>query len=57
MRIDILGTETRDYDIEMSYSVGGRHVKTFMTKKDKATGEVLSKDFVALSSYMEDVFQ
>lgn len=57
VRIDILGTETRDYDIEMSYSVGGRHVKTFMTKKDKATGEVLSKDFVALSSYMEDVFQ
>ena len=57
VRIDILGTETRDYDIEMSYSVGGRHVKTFMTKKDKTTGEVLSKDFVALSSYMEDVFQ
>lgn len=57
VRVEILGTETRNYDIEMSYSVGGRYVKTFMTKKDKETGEVISKEPVALSAYMEDVFQ
>ena len=56
VRIDILGTETRDYDIKMSYSVGGRYVKTFKSKYDKQTGEFLSKEEVALSAYMEDVF-
>ena len=56
VRIDILGTETRDYDIKMTYSVGGRYVKTFKSKYDKQTGEFLSKEEVALSAYMEDVF-
>lgn len=56
VRIDILGTEVRDYDIKMTYSVGGRYVKTFKSKYDKQTGEFLSKEEVALSAYMEDVF-
>ena len=56
VRIDILGTETRTYDIKMTYSVGGRYVKTFKSKYDKQTGEFLSKEEVALSAYMEDVF-
>lgn len=56
VRIDVLGTETRDYDIQMTYSVGGRYVKTFKSKYDKATGELLSKEQVALSAYIDDVF-
>ena len=40
----------------MTYSVGGRYVKTFKSKYDKQTGEFLSKEEVALSAYMEDVF-
>ena len=56
VRIDVLGTETRDYDIQMTYSVGGRYVKTFKSKYDKTTGELLSKDQVALSAYIDDVF-
>lgn len=56
VKVDILGLETRDYDIQMSYSVGGRYVKTFKTKISKATGEQISKEEVALSAYMEDVF-
>lgn len=56
VKVDILGLETRDYDIEMSYSVGGRYVKTFKTKISKETGEELSKEEVALSAYLEDVF-
>lgn len=56
VKVDILGLETRDYDIKMSYSVGGRYVKTFKTKISKATGKQISKEEVALSAYMEDVF-
>ena len=57
VKVTILGTETRDYTIEMTYSVGGRHVKTFKNKYDKATGEFISKETVALSSYLEDIYQ
>ena len=28
VKVSIMGTETRNYDIKMTYSVGGRHVKT-----------------------------
>ena len=56
VRIDVMGTETRDYDIQMTYSVGGRYVKTFKSKYDKTTGELLSKEQVALSAYIDDVF-
>ena len=56
VRISILGTETRDYDVEMSYTVGGRYVRTYMSKIDKKTGEVISKEPYALSSYIDDVY-
>ena len=56
VRISILGTETRDYNVEMSYTVGGRYVRTYMSKIDKKTGEVISKEPYALSSYIDDVY-
>jgi len=56
VRVSILGTETRDYDIEMSYTVGGRYVRTYMSKIDKKTGELISKEPYALSSYIDDVY-
>lgn len=56
VRISILGTETRDYDVEMSYTVGGRYVRTYMSKIDKKTGEVISKEPYALSGYMDDIY-
>ena len=57
VKVTILGTETRNYTIEMTYSVGGRHVKTFKSKYDKDTGELISKETVALSSYLEDIYK
>ena len=57
VKVSILGTETRNYDIKMTYSVGGRHVRTYMSKYDKTTGELISKDPVALSSYLEDIYK
>ena len=57
VKVSILGTETRNYDIKMTYSVGGRHVKTYMSKYDKTTGELISKEPVALSSYLEDIYK
>ena len=57
VRVSILGTETRNYDIEMSYTVGGRYVRTYMRKIDKATGAEISKEPYALSAYLEDVYQ
>ena len=56
VRISIIGTETRDYDVEMSYTVGGRYVRTYMSKIDKETGEVISKEPYALSGYMDDIY-
>lgn len=56
VRVSILGTETRDYDVEMSYTVGGRYVRTYMSKIDKETGEVISKEPYALSGYMDDIY-
>lgn len=56
VRISILGTETRDYNVEMSYTVGGRYVRTYMSKIDKKTGEVISKEPYALSGYMDDIY-
>lgn len=56
VRISILGTETRDYDVEMSYTVGGRYVRTYMSKIDKETGEVISKEPYALSGYIDDIY-
>ena len=56
VRISILGTETRDYNVEMSYTVGGRYVRTYMSKIDKGTGEVISKEPYALSGYMDDIY-
>ena len=56
VRISILGTETRDYDVEMSYTVGGRYVRAYMSKIDKETGEVISKEPYALSGYMDDIY-
>lgn len=56
VRISILGTETRDYDVEMSYTVGGRYVRTYMSKIDKESGEVISKEPYALSGYMDDIY-
>ena len=57
VKVSIMGTETRNYDIKMTYSVGGRHVRTYMSKYDKTTGELISKDPVALSSYLEDIYK
>lgn len=57
VRVSILGTETRNYDIEMSYTVGGRYVRTYMRKIDKTTGAEISKEPYALSAYLEDVYQ
>ena len=56
VRVSILGTETRDYDIEMSYTVGGRSVRTYMSKIDKKTGELISKEPYALSGYIDDIY-
>ena len=56
VRISILGTETRDYDVEMSYTVGGRYVRTYMSKIDKEIGEVISKEPYDLSGYMDDIY-
>lgn len=56
VRISILGTETRNYNVEMSYTVGGRYVRTYMSKIDKETGEVISKEPYALSGYMDDIY-
>lgn len=56
VRVSILGTETRNYDVEMSYTVGGRYVRTYMSKIDKETGEVISKEPYALSGYMDDIY-
>lgn len=56
VRISIHGTETRDYNVEMSYTVGGRYVRTYMSKIDKETGEVISKEPYALSGYMDDIY-
>lgn len=56
VRISILGTETRNYNVEMSYTVGGRYVRTYMSKIDKKTGEVISKEPYALSGYMDDIY-
>ena len=56
VRISILGTETRDYNVEMSYTVGGRYVRTYMSKIDKETGKVISKEPYALSGYMDDIY-
>lgn len=56
VRVSILGTETRDYNVEMSYTVGGRYVRTYMSKIDKKTGEVISKEPYALSGYMDDIY-
>lgn len=56
VRVSILGTETRDYNVEMSYTVGGRYVRTYMSKIDKETGEVISKEPYALSGYMDDIY-
>lgn len=56
VRISILGTETRDYNVEMSYTVGGRYVRTYMSKIDKKTGEVISKEPYALSGYIDDIY-
>ena len=56
VRVSILGTETRDYDIEMSYTVGGRYVRTYMSKIDKKTGELISKEPYALSGYIDDIY-
>lgn len=56
VRVSILGMETRNYDVEMSYTVGGRYVRTYMSKIDKETGEVISKEPYALSGYMDDIY-
>ena len=56
VRVSILGTETRDYNVEMSYTVGGRYVRTYMSKIDKESGEVISKEPYALSGYMDDIY-
>lgn len=56
VRVSILGTETRDYNVEMSYTVGGRYVRTYMSKINKETGEVISKEPYALSGYMDDIY-
>lgn len=56
VRISILGTETRDYNVEMSYTVGGRYVRTYMSKIDRETGEVISKEPYALSGYIDDIY-
>ena len=56
VRVSILGTETRDYNVEMSYTIGGRYVRTYMSKIDKESGEVISKEPYALSGYMDDIY-
>ena len=40
----------------MSYTVGVRYVRTYMSKIDKETGEVISKEPYALSGYMDDIY-
>lgn len=55
VKVTVLGTELRDYTVEMSYTVGGRHVRTYKSIVDRKTGEVRSKEPFALSSYLEDV--
>lgn len=56
VQIWFYGIDTRTYDIKLTYSEQNRnpgtYVKSFVNKYDKATGEFLSKEELALSSYM-----
>lgn len=50
------GIDTRTYDIKLTFSEQSRnpgtYVKSFVNKYDKATGEFISKEYLAISSYM-----
>lgn len=56
VRVSILGTEERDYDIEMESDVQwGKHAiyaKSYRCKYDRETGRLLSRELEARSNYM-----
>ena len=61
VRMQLLGTDEKDYYIEMESEVRGtsqthRYVKTYKLKYDKETGELLSRDYEASSSYLPSYF-
>lgn len=50
----ILGTETRDYTVRMGFaSSGDGYAKSYTVKYDNATGAQISKEFCALSGYID----
>ena len=55
VKVTILGTEDRDYYIEMETEVqwgnSGTYAKSYRCKYDKETGELISRDFEARSNY------
>ena len=55
VKVTILGTEDRDYYIEMETEVqwgsSGTYAKSYRCKYDKATGELISRELEARSNY------
>ena len=55
VKVTILGTEYRDYyvemDTEVSWSGSGVFAKSYRCKYDRETGELISRDFEARSNY------
>ena len=55
MRMQILGTDEKDYYIEMRCGFGGegtiKHAVSYKVKYDKVTGEQISKEREAFSTY------
>lgn len=56
VQVWLYGIDTRTYDIKLTFSEQwrdpGSYVKSYVNKYDKTTGEFLSKEELALSSYM-----
>ena len=61
VRVKLLGTDEKDYYIEIETEVRGtsqthRYVKSYKLKYDKETGELISRDYEASSSYLPNYY-
>lgn len=53
VRVWLMGTETRDYDVRMAFSSSSDgYARSFVCKYDRQTHELLSKEALHISSYM-----
>lgn len=53
----LMGTEERDYTVRMAFtSSSDGYAKSYTVKYDNATGEQISRDYCALSGYLEIEF-